>query len=49
MQKSDGLARTQALAESFCNKAIHAISEFPDSEAKAGLEQICLKGLTRRK
>ena len=49
VQRSNGLEQTRALAESFSKKAIEAISAFPDSEAKAGLEQICLKGLTRRK
>ncbi|EWC47979.1 mitochondrial putative hexaprenyl pyrophosphate synthase [Drechslerella stenobrocha 248] len=49
VQKSNGLQRTRELAESFSRKAIDAISSFPDSEAKEGLEQIARKGLTRKK
>ncbi|KAK6352786.1 coq1 putative hexaprenyl diphosphate synthase [Orbilia brochopaga] len=49
VQKSNGLQRTRELAESFSRKAIDAISMFPDSEAKEGLEQIARKGLTRKK
>ncbi|KAK6540343.1 coq1 putative hexaprenyl diphosphate synthase [Orbilia ellipsospora] len=49
VQSSNGLERTRELAESFSRKAIEAISIFPDSEAKEGLEQIARKGLTRKK
>ncbi|KAF3915189.1 Dimethylallyltranstransferase [Dactylellina cionopaga] len=49
VQKSNGLERTRQLAESFSRKAIEAISIFPDSEAREGLEQIARKGLTRKK
>ncbi|KAF3194217.1 coq1 putative hexaprenyl diphosphate synthase [Orbilia oligospora] len=49
VQSSNGLERTRELAESFSRKAIEAISIFPDSEAREGLEQIARKGLTRKK
>ena len=49
VQSSNGLERTRELAESFSRKAIEAISIFPDSEAREGLEQIAKKGLTRKK
>ncbi|EPS40212.1 hypothetical protein H072_5955 [Dactylellina haptotyla CBS 200.50] len=49
VQRSNGLERTRELAASFSAKAIEAISIFPDSEAREGLEQIARKGLTRKK
>lgn len=49
MYKSDGVEQTRALAQDFADKAIAAISNFPDSEAKAGLVQMCEKAMNRRK
>ena len=46
---SNGLEQTRALAQDYVNKAIEAISFFPDSEAKTGLEKMCAKVMTRRK
>jgi len=31
------------LAQEYCDKAIEAISAFPDSEAKRGLVEMCTK------
>ncbi|KAF2834791.1 putative hexaprenyl pyrophosphate synthetase Coq1 [Patellaria atrata CBS 101060] len=46
---SSGLEKTHALAQSYVDKAIEAISIFPDSEAKDGLIEMCTKSLKRRK
>lgn len=46
---SNGLEQTRALAEEYGSRAIAAISAFPDSEAKAGLEEMVVKSLKRRK
>lgn len=46
---SDGLEQTRALAEEYANRAIAAISAFPDSEAKDGLVEMATKTLKRRK
>lgn len=47
--KSDGLEQTRALAEEYANRAIAAISPFPESEAKDGLVEMAIKTLQRRK
>jgi len=47
--QSDGLEQTRALAEEYSNRAIEAISAFPDSEAKDGLIEMALKSIKRRK
>ncbi|KAL5118432.1 coq1 putative hexaprenyl diphosphate synthase [Pleosporales sp. CAS-2024a] len=46
---STGLEQTRALAQEYVDKAIEAISAFPDSEAKTGLVQMCTKVMKRRK
>ncbi|KAL2045749.1 hypothetical protein N7G274_002180 [Stereocaulon virgatum] len=47
--RSDGLEQTRALAQEYADKAAHAISKFPDSEAKGGLIEMCIKTMKRRK
>ncbi|CUS10424.1 unnamed protein product [Tuber aestivum] len=49
VHKSDGIDRTLALAESFCVTARQAISSFPPSEAKDGLEEVLEMVLTRKR
>lgn len=46
---SDALAQTRQLAEGLSQKAIDSISIFPESEARAGLEDLARKALKRRK
>ncbi|KAH8719462.1 decaprenyl-diphosphate synthase subunit 1 [Phaeosphaeriaceae sp. PMI808] len=46
---STGLQQTRALAQEYVDKAIEAISPFPESEAKAGLVEMCTKVMKRRK
>lgn len=46
---SDGLEQTRALAQDYADKAAYAISRFPDSEAKNGLLEMCVKTMKRRK
>ncbi|KAL2912103.1 coq1 putative hexaprenyl diphosphate synthase [Polyrhizophydium stewartii] len=47
--KSDGIARTRALAEAYCTDAISAISTLPPSLAQTALIQLTQAILTRRK
>lgn len=47
--QSDGIQQTRALAEDYADKAIAAISAFPDSEAKDGLIEMAAKTLQRKK
>ncbi|KAF9888446.1 coq1 putative hexaprenyl diphosphate synthase [Aspergillus nanangensis] len=47
--KCDGVEKTRQLAQEYADKAVAAISDFPDSEAKAGLIQMCEKAMNRRK
>lgn len=47
--QSDGIAQTRALAEDYAEKAIGAISSFPESEAKDGLVEMAVKTLKRQK
>lgn len=47
--RSDGLEQTRALAQDYADKAAHAISQFPDSEAKEGLLEMCVKTMKRKK
>lgn len=49
VSSSTGLAQTRALAQEYVDKAIEAVSGFPDSEAKAGLIEMCTKVMKRRK
>lgn len=46
---STGLQQTRALAQDYIDKAIDAISPFPESDAKNGLIEMCTKVLQRRK
>lgn len=47
--RSDGLEQTRALAQEYADKAASAVSRFPDSEAKEGLVEMCVKTMKRRK
>ncbi|PYH63854.1 proteasome regulatory particle lid subunit RPN3 [Aspergillus vadensis CBS 113365] len=47
--KADGVEQTRILAQEYADKAVAAISDFPDSDAKAGLAQMCEKTMKRRK
>ena len=47
--QSDGLEQTRALAQEYADKAIMAINDFPQSEAKDGLIEMAVKTLKRRK
>ena len=47
--RSNGLEQTRALAQEYANKAAHAVSKFPESEAKDGLLEMCVKTMNRRK
>ncbi|KZF21792.1 putative hexaprenyl pyrophosphate synthetase Coq1 [Xylona heveae TC161] len=47
--RSDGVEQTRALAQDYADKAVAAISPFPESEAKDGLIEICVKTMNRRK
>ncbi|KAH7410404.1 decaprenyl-diphosphate synthase subunit 1 [Phaeosphaeria sp. MPI-PUGE-AT-0046c] len=49
VSSSTGLEQTRALAQEYVDKAIEAISGFPESEAKAGLIDMCTKVMKRRK
>jgi len=46
---SNGLEQTRALAQDYADKAISAIRPFPSSQAKDGLEEMCVKVMKRRK
>ncbi|KAL8739349.1 MAG: hypothetical protein Q9190_007856 [Brigantiaea leucoxantha] len=47
--RSTGLEQTRALAQEYADKAVQAISIFPDCEAKGGLIEMCTKTMNRRK
>ena len=47
--RSDGIEQTRTLAQDYADKAAYAISGFPDSEAKEGLLEMCVKTTKRRK
>lgn len=47
--QSDGIEQTRALAEDYSERAIAAIADFPDSEAKDGLIEMAVKALKRQK
>ncbi|KAL9127977.1 MAG: hypothetical protein Q9217_003238 [Psora testacea] len=49
VQQSDGLEQTRALAQDYADKAVDAIKIFPESEAKEGLVEMCVKTMKRRK
>ncbi|RMD40791.1 hypothetical protein DV735_g4343, partial [Chaetothyriales sp. CBS 134920] len=46
---SNGIEQTRALAQEYADKAIASISAFPPGDAKAGLEDMCVKVMRRRK
>ncbi|KAJ5692156.1 Terpenoid synthase [Penicillium macrosclerotiorum] len=47
--KSNGVEQTRLLAQEYADKAVTAISDFPDSEAKSGLIEMAEKTMKRRK
>ncbi|KAI4245755.1 MAG: hypothetical protein L6R40_002283 [Gallowayella cf. fulva] len=47
--RSTGLEQTRALAQEFADKAVDAISGFPECEAKQGLIEMCTKTMKRRR
>ncbi|KAJ5768020.1 Terpenoid synthase [Penicillium manginii] len=47
--QSNGVEQTRLLAQEYADKAIAAISDFPDGEAKSGLIDMCAKTMNRRK
>ncbi|KAL8854033.1 MAG: hypothetical protein Q9221_001156 [Calogaya cf. arnoldii] len=47
--QSTGLEQTRALAQEYADKAVYAISGFPDCGAKQGLIEMCTKTMKRRK
>ncbi|KAL7924739.1 isoprenoid synthase domain-containing protein [Trichoderma austrokoningii] len=47
--QSDGIEQTRALAYDYSEKAIAAIADFPDSEAKDGLIEMAHKTIQRKK
>ncbi|KAL8693943.1 MAG: hypothetical protein Q9218_001301 [Villophora microphyllina] len=47
--RSTGLEQTRALAQQYADRAVQAISGFPDCEAKQGLIEMCTKATKRRK
>ena len=46
---SRGLEQTRALAQAYVDRAVDALSMFPESEAKQGLVDMCVKVMKRRK
>ncbi|KKA26999.1 hypothetical protein TD95_000540 [Thielaviopsis punctulata] len=46
--ESDGIEQTRALAQSYHDKAVAALTEFPDSDAKDGLISTAAKVLKRK-
>ncbi|KAL8669235.1 MAG: hypothetical protein Q9168_006162 [Polycauliona sp. 1 TL-2023] len=47
--RSTGVEQTRALAQEYADKAVYAISGFPDCEAKQGLIEMCTTTMRRRK
>ncbi|KAL5337542.1 isoprenoid synthase domain-containing protein [Aspergillus crustosus] len=47
--RSNGVEQTRVLAQEYADKAMAAVSIFPDSAAKAGLIEMCVKTMNRRK
>lgn len=47
--QSDGLEQTRVLAQEYADKAVDAVSNFPQSEAKDGLLEMCVKTMKRNK
>lgn len=46
---SRGIEQTTVLAQGYVDRAINALSIFPESEAKQGLVDMCEKVMKRRK
>lgn len=49
MAQSSGLEQTRALAQEYVDQAVDALKDFPGSEAKDGLVEMCSKVMKRRK
>lgn len=49
VSQSTGLEQTRVLAQEYVDKAIEAISSFPESDAKNGLIEMSTKVMQRRK
>ena len=49
VSRSNGIEQTRALAQEYADKAAQAVSKFPESEAKDGLLEMCVKTMKRRK
>lgn len=49
MLSSDGVEQTRVLAQEYADKAVAAIASFPASAAKAGLEEMCVKVMQRKR
>ena len=49
MYRSKGIERTRELAQGYCDTAKAAIEIFPDSEARAGLEEVLKMVVSRTK
>lgn len=49
MLQSDGVEQTRALAQEYSEKAMAAIADFPESEAKDGLMDMAEKTIRRQK
>ncbi|KAI1169523.1 hexaprenyl pyrophosphate synthetase-like protein [Nemania sp. FL0916] len=49
VHNSDGIEQTRALAEDYSQRAISALHDFPDSEAKESLVEMAVKTLKRQK
>lgn len=47
--ETEGIEETRALAEDYAEKAIAALKDFPESEAKDGLVEMAVKTIKRRK
>lgn len=47
--RSDGVEQTRALAQEYADRAVAAIAAFPPSDAKAGLEEMCIKVMQRKR
>lgn len=47
--ESDGIEQTRALAQDYVDRAARAIADFPESDAKNGLLEMCTKVMQRRK
>ncbi|KAK2780958.1 coq1 putative hexaprenyl diphosphate synthase [Onygenales sp. PD_12] len=49
VSQSSGLEQTRALAQEYADKAVASLAGLPDSDAKAGLVEMCTKTMRRRK